>query len=277
MLLSMGNPDLKQQYSHSIMARLANFSEDFTNIFHGFISFNYRTNYIGTSTMLAHKDTLIDNRIVLPVGGQITKPVNLDGFMNATGFLTYGFPLIFMSSNINLNAGGLYTRTPSLFNGLTNYSNSYNLNLIFVLSSNISEKLDFTLTSRASLINTKNTLQLNQDNKYNSYTTAFNVKWIFWEGFFFEGDFRNQFYTGLVQQDNNQYNLLNFGIGKKFLENNAAEIKLSVFDALKQNKSINTNITDYYVEYAQNTVLRQYVMLTFSYNVRKFKMFGMGF
>ncbi|MDP2365074.1 MAG: TonB-dependent receptor, partial [Ignavibacteria bacterium] len=267
--------DLKQQYTNSIMARFANFSEDFTNIFHGFVNFSYRTNYIGTSTTFNQmlKPVTIADKVILPPGAQLSKPVNLEGFWNATAFLTYGFPLVFMSSNINLNAGGIYTSTPSLVNGESNFLNMFNMNFILVLSSNISENLDFTISSRASLVSTKNSLQSSLDNKYNSYSTAVNLKWTIWSGFFLEADYRNQFYSGLVQ-DNSAYNLLNFGIGKKFLENNAAEIKLSVFDALQQNKSYTTGVTDYYVEYSQNQVLQQYVMLTFSYNVRKFKMFG---
>ena len=48
------------------------------------------------------------------------------------------------------------------------------------------------------------------------------------------------------------------------------ELKLSVFDLLKQNRSIVRNVTDVYIEDVQNEVLRQYFMLTFTYNLRTF-------
>lgn len=268
--LSTGNPELKEQNSHFIMTRYSTFSPDFSNIFLIFGMVNFRTDYIANSTILARKDTLIENRIVLPAGGQFTKPVNMDGFINASTFINYGFPISLIRSNINLNTGLLYSRTPSLINGNENYSNSYNTFLQFVLSSNVSAELDFTVSSRANFAITKNTLRSDMDNNYNSYTNTANFNWIFWEGFFFSFELRNQYYTGLVQQDNNNFTLLNLSVGKKFLTNNAGEIKLTVFDALKQNKNIATNITDYYVEYSSNRVLQQYVMLTFTYNLRNF-------
>jgi uncharacterized membrane protein len=51
------------------------------------------------------------------------------------------------------------------------------------------------------------------------------------------------------------------------------ELKLSVFDLLKQNKSISRNVTDSYIQDVQNQVLQQYFMLTFTY---KLKTFGKG-
>jgi len=48
---------------------------------------------------------------------------------------------------------------------------------------------------------------------------------------------------------------------------------LSVFDLLKQNKSITRNVTDSYIQDVQNQVLQQYFMLTFTY---KLKTFGKG-
>ena len=62
-------------------------------------------------------------------------------------------------------------------------------------------------------------------------------------------------------------------IGQKFLKNQAGELKLSVFDLLKQNKSIARNVTESYIEDVRNQVLQQYFMLTFSY---KLKNFGSG-
>jgi hypothetical protein len=58
--------------------------------------------------------------------------------------------------------------------------------------------------------------------------------------------------------------------------NDAAELKLTVFDALNQNKSVSTTVTDYYKEYDQNLVLKQYFMLTFTYNLKLFNMAAMG-
>jgi hypothetical protein len=58
--------------------------------------------------------------------------------------------------------------------------------------------------------------------------------------------------------------------GKKILKGQKGEIKVSVFDLLKQNQSITRNITGEYIEDVQNQVLQQYFMLHFTYNLRNF-------
>jgi len=74
--------------------------------------------------------------------------------------------------------------------------------------------------------------------------------------------------TGALNQN---ITLWNAAVGYKFLKNNAAELRLSVFDILSQNTSITRNVTETYIEDVQTKILQQYYMLTFTYN---FKVFG---
>jgi hypothetical protein len=60
------------------------------------------------------------------------------------------------------------------------------------------------------------------------------------------------------------------GAGKKFLKDQKGELKLSVFDLLKQNTSITRTTTELYVEDVRNDVLQQYFMLTFTYKLKNF-------
>ena len=76
--------------------------------------------------------------------------------------------------------------------------------------------------------------------------------------------------SGLSSGFNQNFWLWNAGIGKKFLKNRAGELKLSVFDLLKQNQSIVRNVSENYIEDSQSEVLQQYFMLTFTYNLKNF-------
>jgi Tfp pilus assembly pilus retraction ATPase PilT len=60
------------------------------------------------------------------------------------------------------------------------------------------------------------------------------------------------------------------GVGKKFMKEQKGELKLSVFDLLKQNQSIQRNITERGISDVQNVVLTQYFMLTFTYKLKNF-------
>ena len=90
-------------------------------------------------------------------------------------------------------------------------------------------------------------------------------------GWFFQNDFNSQVYDGLSEGFDQNYILWNMSVGKKVLKGQKGEIKLSVFDLLKQNQSITRNIADgQYIQDVQNEVLRQYFMLYFTYNLRNF-------
>ena len=63
---------------------------------------------------------------------------------------------------------------------------------------------------------------------------------------------------------------MNLDLGYRFLKDRKGELKLTIFDLLNQNTSIDRNVTDVYIEDERTQVLQQFVMLTFTYNLRAF-------
>ncbi|MGZ3951805.1 MAG: outer membrane beta-barrel protein, partial [Flavisolibacter sp.] len=86
----------------------------------------------------------------------------------------------------------------------------------------------------------------------------------------FQNDLSNRLYSGYGAGVDQNYWLWNLAAGKKFLKNKKGELKVSVFDLLKQNVSISRDITESYIEDVRNKVLTRYFMLTFTYNLRNF-------
>jgi uncharacterized membrane protein YgcG len=139
-----------------------------------------------------------------------------------------------------------------------------------VISSNISEKLDFTVSYSGNYNVVRNTIQPNLNNNYYTQGITGRVNWIFGKGFVVQSDINNQSYRGLGQGYNQNFTLWNASIGKKFLKNNAGELKLTVFDILKQNNSISRTVSETYIQDVTNRVLTQYAMLTFTYTLKNF-------
>lgn len=270
LLLSTGNPDLKQDYSHQFFLRYSSTSKK-SHVFFLLLSATATQNYIGNSTVIATADTTVNGNIFLPAGAQLTSPVNLNGYYNTRAFVTYGVPLNFMKCNLNVNVGGTYSRTPGVINGQTNYSHAPAANLGVTLSSNISKKIDFTVSSQSSLTFVQNTLRKNLNSNYFNQNTRAKVYWDIWKGIVVTSELTHQLYTGLSDGYNQNYFLWNLGLAKKFLKNDAAEFKFTVFDVLNQNNSITRNVTDIYTEDIETVVLNRYFMLTFTYNFRTFK------
>lgn len=270
LLLSTGNPDLKQDYEHTLNARFSSVNTAKATNFMVYGNGTYILNYIANSTLIPTVPTYIGNNIYLPPGSQLSKPVNLNGYWNARSFVTYGFPVSKIKSNLNLNAGFTYNLIPSLINDNLNKANNYNFSGGLVLSSNISQKLDFTLSYTGNYSIVKNTLQKQSDNNYFNQLTSFKFNWLPYKGFVFNTSVTHTLYSGLSKSYNLDYILWNASAGYKFLKDQSLDVRLTVFDILKQNNSVSRNVTDTYIEDSRTQVLTRYFMLMVTYTFKHF-------
>ncbi len=270
LFLTAGNPNLKQEYSHNASLRYSASDTKLGRNFFVYSSVNYRGNSITNSTFVAQQPTTLPNGIVLERGAQLTSPVNLDGNWSVRTFANYGSPIKALKLNLNLNSGVNLTKLPGLINQQLNTSTNYALSQGIVLSSNISPKVDFTLSFNGNYNIVRNSLQPQLNSNYFSQNSSARINWIFGKGFVFQTDLTNQSYRGLGAGFNQNFTLWNASLGKKFLKDNRGELKLTVFDILAQNNSINRNVTETYVEDVTSRVLTQYGMMTFTYTLRNF-------
>ena len=268
-----GNPDLQQQYTNNIITRYTYTNSAKSQSFFANLFFQAINDYITNASYSPRGDSVLTPTITLHPGSQISKPVNLNGYINARSFFTFGLPVKFLKSNLNWNAGISYAKRPGMINNVENISNSYNYNLGAVLSSNINKYIDFNLSYAANINKVKNSIQPNLNNNYFTQSIGINANLLTKKGLSFQNDLSNESYKGLSDGFNQNYWLWNMAIGQKFLKDQMGELKLSVFDLLKQNKSITRDVTETYVQDQINQVLQQYFMLTFTY---KLKTFGKG-
>lgn len=268
--LSSGNPDLVQSYQHRLFIRYSSANTNAGSTFFAMLSGSMQEHYIGNSTIIA-QDTTTINGFVIPAGGQFTRPENMNGYYNLRSFVTYGLPVGLLKSNLNVNASAGYVRTPGMINLEKNYANNTSMGLGLVLSSNISEKVDFTISTNSNYSIIRNTLNTNSNSEFLNQTSRASLNYIFWKGIVFNTELNHQYYTGLSAGFNQSYFLWNMAVAKKIFKNQQGEIKLSVYDLLDQNKSITPTVTETYTQYSKTNVLQRYFMLTFTYNLRFFK------
>jgi hypothetical protein len=165
--VSTGNPNLAQDLQHGLFTRYSWANPKKGNSFFAMIGGTLTRNYIGTSTFIAKQDTLILPGLLLNRGAQFTRPVNMNGQGSLRSFINYGIPLSFIKCNLNVNAGFTYSRIPGMINGLINYSNTMSPSMGVVISSNISEKIDFTISSNTSYTTVTNSLQTSLSKDHN--------------------------------------------------------------------------------------------------------------
>jgi hypothetical protein len=268
--LTAGNPNLKQNYTHFVMARYGFTNTKTAQSFFAFVGVNIVQNYVGNSILIASKDTLLNSNVTLRSGSQITSPKNLNGNMSVNSFFTYGLPITAIKCNLNLNAGFSYSRTPSEINNQINFSNNYTPTAGLVLSSNISEKIDFTLSYMGSYTMVKNSLRASSDNNYFTHNANLKLNWQFWKGFVFNTTLQNTLYSGITQGFNQNIFLWNAALGYKFLKDKSLEVKFGVNDIMNQNNGISRTVSETYVEDTRNQVLKRYWMMTVTYNLKYF-------
>ncbi|MBF9255601.1 TonB-dependent receptor [Pontibacter sp. 172403-2] len=264
-----GNPDLEQEAENRLALRYRAFNPETNKVFFAFLMGSMTQNYITNSSTTG--PFTLSNGEEYGQGARFIRPVNLDGYWNVRSFFNYGQPLNFIKTNLNLNGSVGYSRIPGMIDEEINYANTTNLRAGIGLSSNISKKIDFNISTNSSYNFVDNTLTTTSvNNNYFNQSTSLRLNWIFWKGLVYRTELNHQYNSGLSESLDNNFTLWNMSISKKVFKKQLGEISLSVNDLLKQNVSVQRDVTAQYVEDVQSSVLQRYFMLTFSYNIRNF-------
>jgi uncharacterized membrane protein YgcG len=271
LILRTGNPDLRQEYSHSGSLRYGITKSATAQSFFVNLMGSVTRNNITTATLLASKDTTIQG-FLLKRGSQLSRPINIEqANWNIRSFITFGVPVSELKANLNFNGGVGFSRVFGVLNNVMNTTNNTTYNGGLVLSSSQSERFDYTLSYSANYNVAQNTLQPSLSGNYFYQNTSLRLNWLTKKGFFLNTNTTHTLYTGLGQDFNQSFMLWNGSVGQKFWKRQAGELKMSVFDVLGQNNSVSRNITETYIEDAVTRVLQRYYMLTFTYTLRNFR------
>jgi hypothetical protein len=268
--LSEGNAGLDQQYNHSIRANVRLVDYSLTKTLFFAVQATASETYITQSTFTAQKDTVI-NSISLLQGHQLSKPVNLPGYRTIHPFITYSFPVYPIKCNLNIRGEYTFTRQPGMVNDKINYSDNSAPGGEFSINSNISPNVDFRLSYQAKYNMVTNSIQTSAQ-RVNYYTGVATAKATITpiNHFVLTSDFNLTHYDGLGSVYSRPSILWNAGIAYKFLKDNDGEFKLSVYDILKRSQSLSRTVTGTYIDDNQINILKRYLMVTFTYNIKKF-------
>ncbi|TYZ06786.1 outer membrane beta-barrel protein [Hymenobacter lutimineralis] len=267
--ITIGNAALEQEFQHNAFLRYSAAQPEKSSSFFALLGGSYTDNYITNSTRIVREPTSIGG-VVIPAGGQITQPINLNQQYSLRSALTYGFPLTLLKSNLNLNASATYLQTPGLVNEQLNYNRTPAFGFGAALSSNISPELDFTLSSNSTQTYVRNSLGTQINSRYFRQNTTLRFSWIMAKGITLKSDVNHVSYSGLSAGFNQNFVLWNASLGKKLFAKQQGELQLYAFDLLGQNNSIQRNILPAYTEDVRTNILQRYLMLVFTYNLRSF-------
>ncbi|WP_421830911.1 outer membrane beta-barrel protein [Larkinella sp.] len=271
LLISTGNPALKPVYNHTFTANYTlTRSRQGSSVFIELIG-NLARHYIGSATVFSEGMSQSGSDSLGMQGVQRVRPVNLNGYHTVGSQLTYGLPLQFIKSNLNLNAGYAYSQIPSQIAGHVNFLHGFTFTQGTSLSSNISPKIDFYVAYLLNYNQIRNTLQTRSNSRFVSQTVSARLSWWMGAGFVCQSDMTSQTYRSFSSQQTQHLAVWNAALGKKFLKDRRGELKVSVFDLLRQNARISQVLTDTYFQTSQSKLLQRYFLLTFTYTIRPLK------
>ena len=270
--LSKGNPNLRSSYNHRMNFHYVRSNIEKGRTFMWMFSAQLTQDYIGQSISYNPGDIDIDGNIYNPL--QYSTYENMDGYYNLRTHISYGFPVSPIKCNLNLSAGVNYSNTPSMIDGLMNYTSNMGYDARLSLGSNISENIDFTIEWSGTFNDARQSLvkgnARNARNQYFSHTASGQLKWVFWKGFTLTGAVNYNQYIGFTNDYNEDFLICNVYLGKKLFKNQQGEILVGVNDLLNQNKAFARTVGSGYTQNAWNSVIGRYFTVQFNYNLRYF-------
>jgi hypothetical protein len=281
-----GNPNLRPSYGNMFYLRF-----NMPNVEKGRslginLGGDYTTNAIVSRTIRESPGFQItdsEGNVIetLDAVGSYTEPINMDGAWSGRFGVDYGFPIIFLRSNFNVELGTRYSESPSQVGkwtpGMaaplyeTNYLRQLNPNIELSLGSNISERVDFRIDYEFGYNRTRNTFYGRSDNEDLEHEIDLEFKFVLPAWFTLAGNAEYSYRKSIAGQNfSREYFLANLAVGKKIFRSRQGEISLFVNDIFNQNVGFRRIAQAQYIQNQFNAVIGRYVGIKFSWNIRKF-------
>lgn len=264
--LTTGNPNLRPSYTHSLSLRLSEADPATSKSRFLFANVSRTSNPIANSTFTAPHDVTMDG-VFLARGTQLTRPVNLDESWSGNLFAVWSRPTKLLKSIVSLNGGGSWSRTPTELNGVVSDATSSAVRSGVVLSSNVSERLDFTVSYWGAWNMSRNS-RSTTDGDYFSHNAALRLNSVVGPGIVLRQEVTHNLQSGVPSQYGQNLVLWNATVGKKFLKDQRGEIRITATDALQQDRSVSRSITETYVQDSRDRTLGRFVQAVFTYSFR---------
>ena len=269
-----GNPDLEPVYTHRVLGEYVRTSATKGRTFTLSAEYVTSPNSIVDSLVVDNPDFVIDdegNR--LGEGNQYAKPINLSGFRNLRMVVTYGLPVRFLSSNLNLRADINYGQRPTMINDLRANLRNDAYGGTITLGSNISEQVDFTLSYMGRYQNNTTTSRgQTLDNAFFRQRIKGDFTAVLWRRLVLRSNAIYNSYRGITDSFHEQRLIVNAMIGVKLFRQELGELSFGVNDLLDENSStFSRTASGTTLRSVTNTAIGRFYQVQFTYHLRHYR------
>lgn len=258
----LGNPELEPGYSHTLSLFVNKYNQG------KLLSINYG------AEISAKNNEVIRERLVDKNGVQFTKPVNKDGVLGLYTWVSINKQYKYNSkSSFSWRAGynGDYGKTYTVVNNKTSKQYYYQLIPFASVTFNWKDKVEVSQNysytwDRYWYSSSSFKASSSQIHSYSGDIIIRVPKKVVWES-----NLNYSHTTNMTPGFKPNSLRWNVAVNYQFLKDNKGNIKLSVYDLLKQNAGISRVLNENYVRDTEQTLLTRYFLLMLSYNIRDFK------
>ena len=255
--ITVGNPDLRPEFSNTLNLRYNNFDLAKGNVFFSNISLSVIS------------DKIITNSISKRPGAQELRYLNDNGNYSMSGFYFFSKP--FKNRRYTLSVNGIVN-----YNNIISYINSErNIGRNWVISQtvkgtiNTNSWLELGVAGTYVLNSTKYTLSNSANTQVSNYILSSDAKIYLPSNFVFSYDVQKTINKGYTSDFTDPF-IINGFIEKKLFKKQNGSIKIQAFDVLNQNASVSRSVSNNIITDTYTNRLGRYFMLTFSLRLSRF-------
>jgi hypothetical protein len=256
LFLRVGNPNLLPSVNHSLSTGFnlfdaANFMHLYTNL-----SYNYNVNQV------VYNQSINSNGIVT------SKPMNISGGVSYNGYLGFGFPLKKTVSTMSVNADFNAAKNPLMLNDVFTNTQTNSGSISSRISYTPNERITLYVNARFGLTNSvyEQSALPEQSIRNDQFGSELNVN--FGKNTFFSYNFDYRIFENKTRGLYQEMPILNLSVFKYVGKAQKSEIRLTLYDVFRKNLGVNQNAFQNLVSFEKTQTLSQYLMLSYTYNMR---------
>ncbi len=251
----LGNPDLVQEFRHSV------------NIdYNSYQMLSEKSFYMWGGIDLT-QNAFSETRTISPEGVSTYQTINVDGNWNGHFYVNYSFKVKPIKTRISLGGGGNFSVMNNLLNGQLNQSTNYSITPSLRANYYSDTGLSFSYSFSPGYRSNKNSV--NNSIKTNFLTARQNANLSYRFGMGLElGISADWNYRQKMDENdkNNNVFLANAYVEKSFMKDKSLVLRLEGNDLFNRNQGLNRWSSSNYITDSEYSTIRRYFMLVLSWN-----------
>ena len=256
--ITIGNPNLRPEFTNNFSMRYNNFDFITGDVFFGNLSASF-TN-----------DKIVNNTALVGPGVQQTRYLNSNGFYTISAFYNISKP--FQNRKYVFNTGGniTYNNNISYFSNEKNRGKNWLLGQRIAMDYKLKKWLESSVAVNFSLNNSSYSLQQQFNSNTQAWTLSHNSRIYFPKGWIFNYDLDKTIYNGYADNVNTNPFIINATVEKQLFKKKNVSLKLQAVDLLNENINISRNVTANNITDTRINKLGRYFMATIVLRLNKF-------